>query len=75
MSPTFYRTEAARCRALAQSSNDPIAAARWIRIASDYENLANSLEDAPLSPPLVHVPMQQQPVQQQQAKAEQEDKT
>jgi hypothetical protein len=73
MSPTFYRTEAARCRALAQSTNDPIAAARWDRIASDYKNLANSLEDAPFFPPLVHVAIQQQPMEQQQSKTQRED--
>jgi hypothetical protein len=74
MTPTFYRTEAARCRALALSTNDPVAAARWSRIASDYETLASSLEDAPFSPPLIHVPIQQQPMQQQQAKTEPDDK-
>jgi hypothetical protein len=67
-SVAYYRAEAARCRTLAVGTNDPSAAARWLRIAQDYENLAKSLEAAPepVPPPVMHVPMQQQPVQQQQ---------
>jgi hypothetical protein len=74
-SVSYYRTEAAHCRALALAAGDPVAAARWSGIASDYEKLANSLESVPFSPPLVHVPMQQRPMQQQQSKSEPEDKT
>jgi hypothetical protein len=72
VSVAYYRDEAARCRALAANTRDPIATARWTRIAIDYENLANSLEAAPAPPPpaVMHVPMQQQPLQQQQAKTE-----
>jgi len=78
-SVAYYRTEAERCRTLAAAATDPSAAARWRRIAQDYENLANSLEAAPDSvppPPVQHVPMQQQqPLQQQQTKIEPDDKT
>ena len=76
-SVAYYRTEAERCRALAAAATDPAAADRWRQIAQDYDNLANSLEAAPDSvppPPVLHVPMQQQPVQQQQTKIEPEDK-
>ena len=74
-SVAYYRTEAERCRTLAAAATDPSAAARWRRIAQDYENLANSLEAAPDSvPPVLHVPMQQQPLQQQQTKIEPDDK-
>jgi hypothetical protein len=74
-SVSYYRTEAERCRVLAAAAREVVAAARWSRIATDYENLANSLEAAPEFPlpPAMHVPMQQQPVQQQQSKTEPED--
>jgi hypothetical protein len=70
VSVAYYRAEAERCRALAAGTHDPETAARWLRIAQDYENLAKSLEAAPESapPPVIHVPMQQQPTQQQQTK-------
>jgi hypothetical protein len=76
VSVAYYRAEAQRCRELAASTSDAGAAARWMRIAQDYENLAKSLEAAPESvpPPVMHVPMQQQPVQQQQTKIEPDDK-
>jgi hypothetical protein len=77
-SVAYYRAEAERCRTLAAGTADPAAAARWTRIAQDYENLANSLEAAPESlppPSVIHVPMQQQPLQQQQSKTEPDDKT
>lgn len=76
VSVAYYRAEAERCRALAAGTRDNAVAARWYRIAQDYENLANSLEAAPDTPPppVMHVPMQQQPVQQQQAKTEPDDK-
>jgi hypothetical protein len=72
----YYRKEAERCTALAVAATDPAVAARWRRIARDYENLADSLEAAPelAPPPATHVPMQQQPIQQQQAKADPQDK-
>lgn len=77
VSPEYYRREAQRCRALAMGTNDPEAAARWKRIADDYETLAKAMqaeEAKPAPPPSIRVPMQQQPVQQQQTKIEPEDK-
>src|SRR4051794_18724895 len=75
VSAGYYRNEAARCRRLAQESEDPEAAARGRALARDYTALADALEtdEAPPLPPTVHVPMQQQPVRQQQAKAEPEE--
>ena len=74
-SVAYYRAEAKRCRASAADAKDAATAARWLQIARDYDNLANSLEAAPQSaPPAIHVPMQQQPVQQQQTKTKPDDK-
>ena len=67
----FYRREAERCRALAAATQDPVVAARWLRISNDYDTLADAIaaqehkESAALA---ARVPMQQQPVQQQQKK-------
>ena len=71
VSAGYYRSEAARCRRLAEESEDSEAAARWRALARDYNALADALEkdDAP-PPPTMHAPMQQQQPQQQQAKAE-----
>ena len=71
----YYRSEAARCRRLAEESKDSEAAARWRALARDYNALADALEsdEAPAPPPTMHVPMQQQPIQQQQAKADPEE--
>jgi len=76
VSVDYYRAEAKRCRALAAGASDPTAAVRWLRIAKDYESLADSLEAAPepVLPPAMHTPMQQQPVQQQQSKIDPDDK-
>jgi len=76
VSVAYYRAETERCRALAAGAHDPEVAARWLRIAQDYENLAKSLESAPESvpPPVMRVSMQQQPVQQQQTKTTPEPK-
>lgn len=76
VSVAYYRSEAERCRALALGASDPAAAARWTRIAQDYENLANSWESAAETAPspVGHGPMQQQPVQQQQTKTERDQK-
>jgi hypothetical protein len=71
----YYRSEAERCRKLAASSKDPEAAKRWRALARDYAALADELEKVSKPPPAVHVPMQQQPVQQQQSKSRSEDKT
>jgi hypothetical protein len=75
VSAGYYRAEAERCRKLAASSKDPEAAKRWRALARDYAALADDLEEISPPPPAMHVPMQQQPIQQQQAKSEPEDKT
>jgi hypothetical protein len=70
----FYRAEAERCRKLADSAKDLEAANRWRALARDYAALADELDQAPPLPTMVHVPLQQQPIQQQQTKTEPEDK-
>ena len=71
-----YRSESQRCRALAAGTRDVQAADRWLRIANDYDALADAVaaEEARLRvPPVAHIPMQRQPMQQQQMKKEPED--
>ena len=69
----YYRSEAERCRKLAEESRDAEAAQRWRALARDYAALADALESAPQPPaPVMHTPMQQQPVQQQQSKTQDE---
>lgn len=52
-SAAFYRREAQRCRAAAIAAPDPDAAARWLRIAKDYDALGDALaaEEISVSPP------------------------
>ncbi len=70
----YYRAEAAKCRKLAAAAADREARERWLQIASEYEQLAEALESkSGYRPPFVTVPMQQQPMQQQQAKTEPKD--
>jgi hypothetical protein len=66
----YYREEARRCRALAAGSADSDAARRWRSLAVDYEQLAEALEHHPAVAPAAvqRLPMQQQPIQQQQQK-------
>ena len=71
-SVSYYRKEAERCRELAASSPDSDMGRRWRSLATDYEKLADALEATPAP---MHLPMQQQPMQQQQSKAEPDDKT
>ena len=40
----YYRDEAERCRRLALSNPDSVAAPRWRRSAEEYELLAQSME-------------------------------
>ena len=60
VSAAFYRREAQRCRASAVAAHDPASAVRWLRIAGDYDRLADALsaDEQRLSPPLL--PLQQQ---------------
>ena len=75
--PAYYRDEAARCRELAAKSQDTYAIKRWLRMAAEYEQLAESMASAPhivRGPPEVQrMPMQQQEIQQQQTKARSDD--
>ena len=59
VSAAFYRREAQRCRASAVAAHDPASAVRWLRIAGDYDRLADALmvEEQRLSPPPL-LPMQ-----------------
>jgi hypothetical protein len=70
----YYRSEAERCRELAAGAPESEQAKRWRQLASEYHQLAETLETAAASPHILHVPMQQQPMQQQQTKAEEPDK-
>jgi hypothetical protein len=65
---SYYRKEAERCRVAAATTTDGAAAVRWLRIAKDYDALANVLaaEEQRLSQPgMTRLSMQQRPVQQQ----------
>jgi hypothetical protein len=68
----YYRTEARRCRELAARSPVTDMVRRWLQLAAEYETLADTLDNVAPAPPLR---MQPQPMQQQQSKAEPEDKT
>ena len=70
-SAEYYRAEAKRCRELAAHGvAGSILATQWLKIAAEYETLAEALESGPY-----HVPpqAQRQPMQQQQAQARPED--
>ena len=71
VSAAFYRAEAKRARAAAVAASDAETSARWLRIAKDYDTLADAVEAADAkesASSILHVPMQQQPIQQQQSK-------
>jgi hypothetical protein len=63
-SPGYYRDEALRCRELAAKSPDAAAIKRWLQMALEYEQLAESMESASQiargAPQVQRVPMQQQ---------------
>jgi hypothetical protein len=46
-SAEYYRTEADRCRKLAEISKAPEATRRWRALASDYNALADEIERVP----------------------------
>ena len=60
VSAAFYRREAQRCRASAVAAHEPAAAVRWLRIAGDYDQLADALaaEEQGLAPPLLRMQAQ-----------------
>ena len=64
----YYRAEAARCRDLAAKSEDADAIKRWLQMAAEYEQLAESMASMPhvtRSPPQTQrMSMQQQEIQQ-----------
>ena len=71
-SVSYYRSEAARCRALAAKSVDSAMADQWRKIATEYDTLAAALEISPYR--ASSGPAQQQPLQQQQARSETDHK-
>lgn len=67
----YYRGEAERCRRLAAASSDSAAAKRWRQLSDEYTVLAEELEAASAHRvPILRTAMQQQPMQQQQARTE-----
>ena len=74
------KLEAARCRDLAAKSRDAEAMKRWLRMAVEYEHLADSMAGLPSVPnasgnlQVQRQSMQRQEVQQQQAKTETDEK-
>jgi hypothetical protein len=65
----YYRIEALRLIKWAETASDPAIARRWRRLADDYVTLAEQLDAKEgTRPPLLRMPMQAQPVQQQQGK-------
>jgi hypothetical protein len=69
-SADYYRAEAKRCRDLAAHSVSGSAMAdQWLRIAAEYETLAEALGGPP-----VRTQPQQQPMQQQQQKTTEDEK-
>lgn len=72
-SAAYYRKEAERARTSAENSKDPETVLRWLRIAKDYNMLADAMEaDETKLSPAMRLPTQQQPqpVQQPQGKLE-----
>ncbi len=74
----YYLAEAARCRELATKSEGADAIKRWLQMAVEYEQLAESMASVPQvshgAPEMQHMPMQQQEFQQQQSKTESDEK-
>jgi hypothetical protein len=66
----YYRNESKTARERGAASSDPIATRTWLRIAQEYDVLADSIEAAERSEDFGRAPMkpQPQPMQQQQVK-------
>jgi len=62
----YYRTEARRWRERASTAMNQESADQWRKLARDYEALADEVE----ARPVVQAAPVQQPLQQQQSKAE-----
>lgn len=71
----YYRSEAERCRRRAADDPASESAKRWLQLAADYDQLADALESDEAEPHVQQSPLQRQPMQQQQSKAEPEDDT
>jgi hypothetical protein len=72
----YYRNESKTARERAAASSDPAAKRTWLRIAGEYDILADSIEPSERAEGAGHAPMQaqQQPLQMQQSKIQDEDK-
>ena len=70
--PKAQETIRSSGRKLAAASPDSTSASRWRQVAVEYDQLAESMEASDLPPPVQRASMQQQPMQQQQSKAEDE---
>ena len=68
MSAGNYREESERCRKLAVAAKDAVTAERWRQLAREYDQLAESMQARPSPQSPVHTEVQQQAIQQQQAK-------
>ena len=70
-----YRRYAKFCREQASLLHGGVEADRWLHLAHEYDRLADVAAgmDADEMPPVSTARMQQQPMQQQQSKAEPED--
>ena len=71
--PAYYRDEALRCRELAAKSRDADAIKRWLQMAADYDQLAESM--ASISQVARGAPRTQRVSMQQQASQEPESRT
>jgi hypothetical protein len=72
--PAFYESQAARCREYAAKSRDADTIKRWLQLALEYEQLAETMASvsqvAGGAPQMQREPMQQQEIQQQKSKSE-----
>ena len=66
--PAFYESQAARCREYAAKSRDAGTIKRWLQLALEYEQLAESMISVPHADGAHKV--RQQEIQQQQSKSE-----
>jgi hypothetical protein len=71
--PRYYESEAARCRELAARSPGTDAARRWLQLAAEYDDIAATLQTMPDKPGVMHAPMQQQSLQQQQSRKKEDE--
>ncbi len=65
---SYYREEARRCRVRAAREPYSVSRSRWLQFAAEYEELADELEQAQPSRPLINRLMQLQESQQHRTK-------